>query len=123
MASRTTTRAAAVVAGVGGLAAAGMTAGIAATARQAKHPADDAPGRTARNGNFGDYEVVGNAVTIDRPRHELYAFWRDFQNLANFMENIEGIRPTASDRAIWTLKAPAGLTVDVETEIVTDRPD
>jgi len=100
--------------------------GIAATAatnRKAKHPPDDAPGRTARRADFGGYQVVGHAVTIKKPRHELYAFWRDFQNLEAFMENIERIQPTGEDRAVWTIKAPAGQTVDVETRIVEDRRD
>jgi len=102
-------------------------AGVAARAglakRQAKHPPDDAPGRTAKRENFGGYEVVGHAVTINRPRHELYAFWRDFENLQRFMENVERIQPTGEDRAVWTIKAPAGQTVDVETHVVEDRPD
>src|SRR3546814_6185336 len=28
---------------------------------------DDAPGRTARNGDFGEYSVVGKTVTITKP--------------------------------------------------------
>lgn len=87
------------------------------------HPPDDAPGRTAKDKDFGKYEVVGHAVTINRPRAELYAFWHDFQNLARFMENIDKVQPTGAKRYVWTIKAPAGQTVDVETEIVTDRPD
>ena len=88
-----------------------------------KRPPDDAPGRTAKDNDFGDYEVVGHAVTINRPRAELYAFWRDFQNLPTFMENIDAVRVTSDDSSIWTIKAPAGQTVEIETRIVTDRPD
>ena len=81
---------------------------------------DDAPGFTARRG-FGQYDVVGRTVTIRRPRAELYAFWRDFQNLAGFMENLEKVQPTgANGRSVWTIKAPAGQTVDVETEIARE---
>ena len=81
---------------------------------------DDAPGFTARRG-FGKYEVVGRTVTIRRPRAELYAFWRDFQNLAQVMENVERIQPTGADgRSVWTIKEPAGQTVDVETEIARE---
>lgn len=83
---------------------------------------DSAPGFTARQ-PFGDYAVVGRSVTIARPRHELYAFWRDFGNLATFMENIVAVRPSGGNgRTVWTIKAPAGRTVDVETEIVMDKP-
>ena len=106
-----------------GVAATGVAALLAGRQREAGHPPDDAPGRTAKKNRFGEYEVVGHVVTIDRPRAELYAFWRDFSNLSTFMENIDRVQPTGQNRFVWTIKAPAGQTVDVETEIVTDRPD
>jgi uncharacterized membrane protein len=115
-----------VISGVGlvaGVAAVGTQAASGLQAHERKHPPDDAPGRTAKHGDFGGYEVVGHAVTINKPRHELYAFWRDFQNLSGFMENVEKVQPTGPDRAVWTIKAPAGQTVKVETEVVQDRPD
>jgi uncharacterized membrane protein len=85
-------------------------------------PPDDAPGFTGRRG-FGAYDVVGRSVTINRPREELYAFWRDFQNLASFMENIVSVKPSGDKgRAVWTIRAPAGRTVEVETEIVREQP-
>jgi uncharacterized membrane protein len=113
----------AIAAGIA-LGAGAMALGLISAARPHRDlPPDDAPGRTAKLGRFGQYEVVGHAVTINKPLHELYAFWRDFDNLAAFMENIEKVQPTGETRAIWTIKAPAGQTVDVETEIVADRQD
>jgi len=80
---------------------------------------DSAPGRTARHGH-GAYAVTGRTVTIARPRHELYSFWRDFANLPQFMDNIEAVDFTGADRTVWKIKAPVG-TVDVETEVVSDE--
>jgi uncharacterized membrane protein len=85
------------------------------------HPPDSAPGRTARRRRFGEYAVSGTTVTINCPRNELFAFWRDFENLSRFMENIEKVQWTGEDRAVWTIRAPAWQTVDVETEIVEER--
>lgn len=85
------------------------------------HPPDSAPGRTARENRYGDYAVTGNTVTINKPRAELYAFWRDFQNLV-FMENIEAVE-VIGDRTIWTIAAPAGANLRVETVITEDRPN
>jgi uncharacterized membrane protein len=118
--SREKTGLATAAAGVG-LALGAAAIGAYVPSRKAKDRApDDAPGFTARRG-FGKYEVVGRTVTIRRPRAELYAFWRDFENLARVMENVENIRPTGADgRAVWTIKAPAGQTVEVETEIARE---
>ena len=81
---------------------------------------DDAPGFTARR-SFGKYEVTGRTVTIRKPRAELFAFWRDFGKLVGVMENLVRVEPKAADgRAVWTIKAPGGRTVDVETEIARE---
>lgn len=112
--------AAAVILTVGAIAAAG-SAYVARRRAGRKRPHDTAPGRTSRR-DFGDYDVVGKTVTINRPRSEIYAFWRDFQNLPKFMENIEDVQPTGKDgRAVWTINAPAGRSVEIETEIVQER--
>jgi uncharacterized membrane protein len=81
---------------------------------------DDAPGFAARRSS-GQYDVVGRTVTIRRPRAELFAFWRDIENLAQVMENVESVQRTGGDgRAVWTIKAPAGRTVEIETEIARE---
>ena len=55
---------------------------------------------------------VGRAITIARPADELFAYFRDFPNLANFMENVVSIEKIDDDRSRWTVKAPAGRTVE-----------
>lgn len=109
-------------AGLAGLMiAAGAGAYLSTKRDKPRTPADDAPGHTARRG-FGTYDVVGRTVTIARPREELFAYWRDFANLATFMENIVSVEPTGDKgRAVWTIRAPAGRTVEVETEIVREE--
>ncbi len=54
---------------------------------------------------------------INRPRHELFAFWRDFTNLPTFMHAIESIQMIGDNRSAWTVKAPAGQHVTIETEV------
>jgi uncharacterized membrane protein len=101
--------------------AAGAGAYLSARREKRDRSPDDAPGVTARR-SFGAYDVIGRTVTIARPREELFAFWRDFANLSTFMENIVSVRPTGDDgRAVWTILAPAGRTVEVETEIVREE--
>jgi len=103
-----------------GLALGAAALGAFLTTRPRKdHNGDDAPGFTQRR-SFGHYDVVGRTVTIRKPRAELYAFWRNFQNLTQVMENLESVRPSTDGRSIWTIKAPGGRTVDVETQIARE---
>jgi uncharacterized membrane protein len=67
--------------------------------------------------------IVGRTVTINKPRAELYAFWRDFRNLARFLENIERVDVGDDRRSHWVIKAPAGQTVEWHSQITQDEPD
>jgi uncharacterized membrane protein len=70
-----------------------------------------------------DDAVVARAVTIDRRPEELYAFWRDFSNLAALMENIERIEQVDAQRSHWVVKGPAGKTVEWDSLVTEDIPD
>jgi uncharacterized membrane protein len=95
--------------------------------------ADDAPATTAKDsediaaaaraaqGQEGD-AVVAKTVTINRPRDELYAFWRDFTNLPRFMENVVSVDPLDDRRSRWVVKAPAGETVEWIAAVTQDEP-
>lgn len=88
--------------------------------RVVDHP-DSAPARTRRSQPAGAPPVVGRSVTINRPREELYAFWRSFENLPKFMSNMERVEETGPNRARWTIAGPGGSTVDVDVEIAEER--
>lgn len=64
--------------------------------------------------------VVGRTVTINAPRDTLYQFWRDFQNLPRFMENVERVDVPDSHRSHWVISAPAGRTVEWDSVITED---
>ena len=111
------------VLGVGlALAAGGALAAVALRQRgDDERPNDDAPDRAARgSAQRGRRAVVGRTVTINRPRSELYAHWRDFQNLARFMESVESVRVEGRDRHVWSFEAPGG-TATVRTRITEER--
>ncbi|SPJ23909.1 SRPBCC family protein [Palleronia abyssalis] len=88
--------------------------------RVAHRPPDDAPPRTARGSGRGR-AVTGRTVTIDRPRGEVYDFWRDFTNLPHVMENVREIT-VQGDLTRWSIEAPGKGTADLVTRIVDDRP-
>jgi len=66
--------------------------------------------------------LVGRSVTIDRPRQELYAFWRDFQNLPRFMHNVKSVSVLDARRSHWVIEAPAGKTVEWDSSVTEDQP-
>lgn len=66
--------------------------------------------------------LIGRAVTINRPRAELFAFWRNFANLAIFMENVVSVSPSGPQRSHWVVKAPGGKTVEWDA-VVTEEAE
>ena len=69
-----------------------------------------------------DAAMAVRAVTILKPREEVYAFFHDFSNLARFMENIERIDVQGERRSHWVVKAPAGHSVEWDSELVEEEP-
>jgi uncharacterized membrane protein len=65
--------------------------------------------------------LVGRTITVNRPRDELYAFWRDFRNLARFMENVESVRVDDDRRSHWVIKAPGGKTLEWDSVLTEDE--
>ena len=78
------------------------------------------------DGDDAEYEadeLIGRTVTINRPRSEVYAFWRDFGNLPRILENIESVTELDERRSHWVVRAPAGTTVEWDSLIVEDVRD
>ena len=65
---------------------------------------------------------IEERITIDRPRDELFAFWRNFENLPRFMQHLVSVRVDTPTRSHWEAKAPGGKTVEWDAEIVNEVP-
>jgi len=72
------------------------------------------------NGNQGIH-AKGTCV-VNRPAEEVYSFWRDFQNLSRFMRHLESVEDLGDGRSHWTVKGPAGTTVEWDATIIADVP-
>jgi uncharacterized membrane protein len=66
--------------------------------------------------------VVGRSVTINLPREQVYAFWRDFQNFPRFMENVRSVTLGDDRRSHWVVAAPGGESVEWDSLITEDVP-
>jgi len=82
---------------------------------------DDAPVTASKDAEPAR-ALFGEAVTINRPAQELYDFWREQTNLAQFMDNVVAIEPAGDNRFRWTVKAPLGREVSWESEITHEVP-
>jgi uncharacterized membrane protein len=54
---------------------------------------------------------------------EIYSFWRNFENLPQFMYHLESVQVLGSGRSHWVAKAPGGATVEWDAETIEDRPN
>ena len=66
---------------------------------------------------------VDESVTIDRRPWDLYAFWKDFENLPRFMDHLQDVKKIDDRRSHWVAKAPAGTSVEWDAEIINDEPN
>jgi uncharacterized membrane protein len=65
--------------------------------------------------------TLEQSMTIYRPVEAVYPFCRDFENLPRFMENLESVTRIGEGRWHWVAKAPLGMRLEWDTEIVEDR--
>jgi uncharacterized membrane protein len=80
--------------------------------------------RTATRARMEQGIVSTNrSITVRRPVSEVYAFWRDFENLPRFMRHLQSVQMLDERRSHWTALAPAGQTVEWDAETTEDRPD
>jgi uncharacterized membrane protein len=66
---------------------------------------------------------VDKSITIKRPVGELYAFWRNLENLPRIMYHLESVTTIGDNRTHWIAKAPADTTVEWDAEIINDVPN
>ncbi len=67
--------------------------------------------------------LVQQSFTIMRPVGEVYSFWRDFSNLAAAMRNVCEVQTMGDRLTHWTVRGPAGTTVEWDAEITEDVPN
>ena len=65
---------------------------------------------------------VTQSITINRTPETVYHFWRDLKNLPRFMAHLESVEVT-NGTSTWRARAPAGMTVEWQAEIIQDRPN
>jgi uncharacterized membrane protein len=65
---------------------------------------------------------IRTTVAVNRPRNEVYAFWRKLENLPLFMEHLQMVRELDNRTSHWEARIPGGLgTIEWDAVIVEER--
>jgi uncharacterized membrane protein len=63
---------------------------------------------------------VEESVTINKPIAEVYRFWRNFENLPQFMQHLESVAAREAGVSHWVAKGPAGMRVEWDARIINE---
>jgi len=62
-------------------------------------------------------------MTIQRPREELFAFWRNFENLPRVMEHVETVENIDQTRSRWRVRTGKDKVIEWEAEVINEHPN
>jgi uncharacterized membrane protein len=66
--------------------------------------------------------VVRRSITVNRPLEDVYGFWRNLDNLARHSQHLQSVTVDGK-RSHWIAHAPAGKTVEWDSELIEDVPN
>ncbi len=70
----------------------------------------------------GSIRVV-KAIIVNRSPEEVYSFWQNFDNFPRFMDHLESVEITGDRWSHWKAKTPVGITMEWDSEIISDQPN
>jgi uncharacterized membrane protein len=82
---------------------------------------DGAHDGKAENG-MGGIEAKGR-ITVNRPVHEVFAYWQNLENLPRFMVHLQSVQSLGDRRSRWRAAGPAGVEVEWDAEVLDERID
>lgn len=62
------------------------------------------------------------SITIVRPAQDLYAVWRNLEDLPRFVNHLESVTAIDATHSRWTTKGPIGKSFTWNAEIIRDEP-
>jgi uncharacterized membrane protein len=66
---------------------------------------------------------VHESVEVQAPVGDVFAYWSNFENFPNFMQNIEEVRMTGEDTSNWRVKGPLGKSVEFDAKTTEMDPN
>ena len=66
---------------------------------------------------------VERSLTIDRSPADLYAFWRNFEQLPQFMNHLKSVKVIGDNLTHWVAKGPMKTDVAWDARTINERPN
>lgn len=66
---------------------------------------------------------VKATFTINKPREEVFSFWRNFENLPNFMKHLHSVEVLDEKRSSWSARLPGGVGVISWEAVIDDEAE
>jgi uncharacterized membrane protein len=66
---------------------------------------------------------VEGSIEVEAPVQEVYEYWRNLENLPQFMTNVEEVRSTGPDTTHWRVKGPLGSSLEFDARTTQDEPN
>ncbi len=66
---------------------------------------------------------VEGSIEVEAPVQEVYEYWRNLENLPQFMTNVEEVRSTGPDTTHWRVKGPLGASLEFDARTTQDEPN
>ena len=78
--------------------------------------------RSAADQHVHNGRLIKHVAVVERPARELYDYWRNVENAPRFMQGVEAVTKTGSNRSHWTSGGPFGTSFEWDSEVFQDDP-
>ena len=66
---------------------------------------------------------IRKSLTVNRPANELYEYWRNLENLPNFMTHVKSVKDLGEGRSHWKVEVLDKIQLEWDARITQDRPN
>jgi len=66
---------------------------------------------------------VRKSLTVNRPANELYEYWRNLENLPNFMTHVKSVKDLGEGRSHWKVEILDKVPLEWDARMTQDRPN
>lgn len=77
---------------------------------------------TARHAGGQRHRTLRAAVTVMRSPEDVYGFWRNLENLPDFMYHLQSVTLSDDGNTHWVANSPIGQPVQWDAQITEDLP-